>query len=222
MTDLVLLVDVDNTLLDNDQVRVKLEAAVSGAVGPARAARFWELYEKVRGELEFVNFPETLERFSRECDDLACLGAVSEVLYAFPFAGCLYPGALNALAYLKSLGRAVVVSDGDQLFQRHKIRVAGIEAAVDQQVLVYAHKELEHDDIRRRFPAGHYVMFDDKPRIHAGMKRAFGDGITTVLVNQGKYARARPPDGAPPDLVIDAIADVTGLEATRLVGAAHR
>ena len=105
MTNPVFLVDVDNTLLDNDQVRVELEVAIIGAVGPARASRFWELYEQVRAELDLVNFPETLERFSRECDDLACLAQVSEVLYPFPFADCLYPGALDAIAHPKSLGQ---------------------------------------------------------------------------------------------------------------------
>ena len=221
MTNPVFLVDVDNTLLDNDQVRVELEVAIIGAVGPARASRFWELYEQVRAELDLVNFPETLERFSRECDDLACLAQVSEVLYPFPFADCLYPGALDAIAHLKSLGTAVILSDGDQLFQRHKIRVAGIEAAVDQQVLVYVHKEQEREDIRRRFPANHYVILDDKPRIHAGMKRAFGAEITTVLVNQGSYARAGQGDGDRADLVIESIGDVPMLQLADLIDAAR-
>ena len=142
MTDLVFLLDVDNTLLDNDRVRIELEAAVADAVGPARAVRFWETYEAVREELDIVSsFPETMERFGLECDETECLGRLSSVLYSFPFAESLYPGALEAIDHVKSLGVPVILSDGDQLFQRYKIRVAGIEAAVDGRVLVYVHKE---------------------------------------------------------------------------------
>lgn len=221
MSALVFLIDVDNTLLDNDQVRLQLEAAVTGAVGAALAARFWEIYEEVREALDVVSFPETLERFSRACDDLGCLGDVTDVLYRFPFADCLYPGALGAIEHLRAIGRPVVLSDGDQLFQRHKIKVAGIEAAVDRHVLVYVHKEQERDDIRRRFPAEHYVIFDDKPRIHAAIKSAFGDEITTVLVKQGKYAQAVDRNGPPPDLVIDSIREVSTLHAEELASAAR-
>ena len=69
MPEIVFLVDVDNTLLDNDAVLGKLQASVESAIGPERMAQFFELYEEVREEMDFVNFPETLERFSRRCDD---------------------------------------------------------------------------------------------------------------------------------------------------------
>ena len=131
MTDLVLLVDVDNTLLDNDKVRAALEAPIAAAVGGVRTTRFWEIYEEVRAELDVVNFPETLERFGRECDDAGCLRSASAVLNGFSFSECLYPGALRAIEHLKTMGRPVILSDGDQLFQRHKIRAAGVEAAVE-------------------------------------------------------------------------------------------
>ncbi len=135
MTDLVFLVDVDNTLLDNDGVRVELEAAITSAVGQKRAARFWEIYEEVRADLDFVSFPETLERFGRGCDDVGCLGSASALLYGFSFADCLYAGASRAIDHLKTIGQPVILSDGDQLFQRYKIRSAGLEAAFDGQVL---------------------------------------------------------------------------------------
>lgn len=219
--DVVLLVDVDNTLLNNDDVRIQLEAAVTAALGPERGRHFWGIYEAVRAELDFVSFPDTLNRFGPECDDLGCLAELSEILYHFPFHECLYPTALDALAHLKTMGRTVILSDGDQLFQRYKIRRAGIEAAVDRNVLVYVHKEHERDDIRRRFPASHYVIFDDKPRIHAGMKRVFGSEITTVLVRQGSYAAAASTEDPPPDLSIDSITDVLSLDGETLVHAAR-
>ena len=216
MTDLVFLVDVDNTLLDNDGERVELEAAIASAVGQKRAARFWEIYEAVRTELDFVSFPETLERFGRECDDIGCLGSASAVLYGFSFAACLYHAALGAIDHLKTIGQPVILSDGDQLFQRHKIRSAGLEAAFDGRVLVYVHKELETADIMRRYPAERYVLIDDKPRIHAAMKGILGDQLTTVQVRQGKYARAPRADLFEPDITVDSIGDIRYLTGDTL------
>ena len=217
MRDLVFLLDVDNTLLDNDQVRARLEAAVAEAVGRERAGRFWEIYEAVREELDFVNFPETVERFSAECDEIACLGRLSSILYGFPFAECLYPGALPAIEHVKSLGLPVILSDGDQLFQRYKIRTAGLEAAVEGRVLVYVHKEQRSDEIRRRYPASHYVLVDDKARILEAMKSVLGEVLTTVMVCQGKYA-ADPASRQYPaaDLTLDSIGDLAALTAGQL------
>ena len=219
--ELVILLDVDNTLLDNDGVRSRLDAEIQEAVGPDRAERFWQLYEQVREELDFVNFPETMERFGRECDDSGCLGPLADALYGFPFAECLYPGAEAAIAHARRLGVPVILTDGDQLFQRHKIRDAGLGAAVEGRVLVYVHKEQETADIRARYPADHYVMVDDKPRIHAAMKEVLGPSVTTVFVRQGKYAVAPTAhEHRPPDLELASIGDFTTLTAERIRAAA--
>jgi hypothetical protein len=188
MTDLIVLLDVDNTLLDNDLVRTRLERDLVGALGDEHADRFWDIYEQVRAETELVNFPETMERFARECRDNHCLSKVSAALYNFPFGEYLYRDSLKTVQHLSSLATPVILSDGDQLFQRYKIRAAGLEEAVAGNVLVYVHKEQSTQDIQSRFPADHYVIVDDKARIHGAMKAAMGERITTVMVCQGKYA----------------------------------
>lgn len=222
MDDIVFLVDVDNTLLNNDDVRVRLEDAISGIIGPERTALFWDIYEQVRSDFDHVDFPEALQRFGRKCDDAVCLGGLSNLLYNFPFSECVYPAALSAVEHLKSIGRPVILSDGDQLFQRYKIRVAGLEAAVNGHVLVYVHKELETEDIRTRYPAAHYVMLDDKPRIHAALKTRLGDLITTVMVSQGQYAHDTSSHYTPePDIVLDSIGDVASLTPEQLRAAAQ-
>lgn len=219
MRDLVFLVDVDNTLLDNDEVRVHLEAMVADLIGGSRMKQFFEIYESVREEFDFVNFPVAIERFSQVCGDTDCMAYVSQALYGFPFSKCVYSGAIDAVDYMKSLGLPVILSDGDQLFQRYKIRSAGLEEAVDGNVLVYVHKEQETLDIRERFPAEHYVMIDDKPRIHAALKSVLGDLITTVQVRQGKYALDTTTEHKPaPDIVIDSIEDVRGLTVAQFKG----
>ena len=221
MTNIVFLVDVDNTLLDNDSVIGLLEKNVASAIGPVRMRQFFDLYEEVRAEMDFVNFPEPLERFSRRCDDAGCVGALSHALYTFPFSELVYPGSFDALEHINKLGTSVVLTDGDQLFQRYKVRSTGIEATVDGRVLIYVHKENETDDIQKKFPADHYVIIDDKPRIHAAVKSKLGSRITTIMVRQGKYALEPDREYLPsPDIVLESIADLVSLSKQRILAAA--
>ena len=220
---LVVLLDVDNTLLDNGLVRERLEGRIAEALGKQQAARFWELYEVVREELDFVSFPETMERFGRECTDARCVNRLSTLLYDFPFAQLVYPESLSSIAHVSSFALPVILSDGDQLFQRYKIRSAGLEDAVAGNVLVYVHKEQEIADITVRFPADHYIMVDDKPRIHAAMKAAFGERLTAVMVCQGKYAHdPRHRDFPEADLIIEGIGGLAALTAEDLIGASKQ
>ena len=41
---------------------------------------------------------------------------------------------------------------------------------------IYVHKERELDDVEQRYPADHYVLVDDKLRVLAGVKGAWGPG----------------------------------------------
>lgn len=220
-TDLVVLLDVDNTLLDNDLVRERLDAQLAGVLGPDDATRFWRIYEQVREETEFVNFPETIQRFGRECDDTNSVNDVSAILYEFPFRDFVYAESFDAIRHVSSFATPVILSDGDQLFQRHKIRSAGIEEAVDGKVLVFVHKEHEIANIRRLFPAEHYAIVDDKPRIHAAMKPQMGDQLTTVMVCQGQYAHdPSHHELSEPDMTVDGIGDLLRFGAEELVAAA--
>ncbi|MCH7835579.1 MAG: HAD family hydrolase [Chloroflexi bacterium] len=212
MTDLVVLLDVDNTLLDNDLVRTGLEQELSGVLGRGQASRFWEIYEQVRAETDLVNFPETMERFGQECPDTGCLSRVSATLYAFPFDRYVFPESLSAIRHVASFATPVILSDGDQLFQRYKIRAAGLEEAVGGNVLVYVHKEQSTGDICKRFPATHYAIVDDKTWIHAAMKAAMGEQITTVMVCQGQYAHDPAHHSFPEaDLTIEGIGGLLAL-----------
>jgi hypothetical protein len=217
VTDLVVLLDVDNTLLDNDLLRARLEGDLEGALGPEDSARFWEVYEQVRADTDVVDLPKTIERFARECPDAASIGKVSAVVYDFPFTDHLYREGSEVIRHISSFATPVILSDGDQLFQRHKIRVSGLEEAVGGNVLVYVHKEEEVEDIRRRFPAEHYAIVDDKPRIHAAMKAAMGEELTTVMVCQGRYANDPSHNDFPEaDITIEGIGGLLELTAEQL------
>jgi hypothetical protein len=208
--DLVFVLDVDNTLLNNDEAKAGISARVEQLEGPRRAHRFWELYELVRDEKGYVDFPTTVVRLAEEEGDPALRETLSRMLDNFPFRDYLYPHALDTIAYLNSIGEATVVSDGDPAFQPHKIKESGIAEAVNGRVLVVVHKEEELDKVFGAFPARHYVAIDDKPRIISALERYCPTTFTTILVEQGKYAaesRYQPI----PDITVASIADVRAI-----------
>ena len=217
---LVVLFDVDNTLLDNDLVLARLKREMAGVLPRKLEDTFWEIYEQVRHDTDLVDFPMTLERFGELCPDAACIGAVHAVLYGFPFQDCLYPGALAAIRHVESFATPVILSDGDQFFQRYKIRASGLEEAVAGKVLVYIHKERNTGNVQRRFPAAHYAVIDDKPRVQVAMKRAMGANLTTVMVQQGKYARRLTQRSRRAiDIILPGIGDMLALSAGDLTAA---
>lgn len=210
--DIAFCLDVDNTLIDNDGVKSDLDASIKAVVGPDGDAEFWRIYEDVRSERDVVDYPETLSRFHRVCQDATLYSRIASLVITYPFEQRLFPGALETVRYLRALGRAIILSDGDQLYQRLKIARSGLAAAVDHHVLVTVHKERSLDLLYAAFPAQRYVMIEDKPGILSNLKRAMPDRFTTVHVLQGKYAHDGAHAYAPePDFTVPAIEDVQGI-----------
>jgi hypothetical protein len=208
----VFLLDVDNTLIDNDQVRERLDAAIEKIVGPDGARAYWDIYEQVRDELGFVDSLETLSRFHQRADDSSA-GALDRAVLDFPYDEVRYPETLRVLEALWRVGRPVVLSDGDPVFQPLKIARAGVDQAVRGNVLVFRHKEQHLDDVARLFPADAYIAVDDKAAILGRIKLHWGERVRTVHVLQGKYADDEY-EGPRPDAVIQRIGDLVPLVGT--------
>lgn len=204
---LVFLLDVDNTLLNNDRAKEGIDACVRSLLGAEEAQRFWVIYEQVRAEKGYVDFPTTAARLAAENGRHGPATRLLPMLLSFPFRDYLYPHALETIAYLNRLGEAVVLSDGDPTFQRHKINASGIAHAVDGRVIVVVHKEKELGKVFQRYPAGHYVAVDDKRRIVSALESQCPRTFTTVLVEQGKYSE-EPVSGPVPDITVPSVGDL--------------
>ncbi len=184
----VFLFDVDNTLLDNDRVQADLSDHLQRTYGQATRDRYWKIFEDLRSELGYADYLGALERYRLENLHRPELLQMSNWLVDYPFADRLYPRALDAVRHVQPWGRAVILSDGDAVFQPRKVEQSGLWRAFDGHVLIYVHKEEELDDVRRLYPADHYVLIDDKLRILSAVKTAWGDTVTTVFPRQGHYA----------------------------------
>src|SRR5437763_8791181 len=173
-SNVVFLFDVDNTLLDNDRITSDLKRHLEREVGHERQQRYWEFYEQMRAELGYADYLGALQRYRIEYPRDPSLLTVSHFVVNYPFATRLFPDSLDSVEHVKQWGKAVILSDGDVVFQPRKIERSGLFEAVEGQVLIYIHKEQELDDVERRYPGDHYVLIDDKLKILTAVKKVWG------------------------------------------------
>jgi FMN phosphatase YigB (HAD superfamily) len=221
----VFLLDVDNTLLDNDRIIADLRQHLQREFGAASAERYWTIFEQLRAELGYVDYLGALQRYrdaiDHDGDRDHRLLEMSNFLLDYPFAERLYPRALAVVAHLATLGATVILSDGDVVFQPRKVWRSGLWDAVQGRVLIYVHKEEQLDQVQRLYPARCYVLVDDKLRLLTAAKQVMRDRLVTVFPRQGHYAldavdNARYPAA---DCAVDAIADLLALDLRALVRA---
>ena len=220
MPKLVFWLDVDNTLIANDDVKNDLDQHLRAEVGAQLAERFWDLYEEVREEESLVDIPLALERFREqtspaEMDDLT-YQHVRSIFNNYPFSKALYPYALETVQHLNTLGTAVIVSDGDPIFQSEKILSSNLAEAVEGRVLLYVHQQEHLQDTMKAYPGDHYVAVDDKPDILLDTKKLLGDRGTIALVRQGKYAK-QLPEHFSADITVDHIGNLRTYSAEQFL-----
>jgi FMN phosphatase YigB (HAD superfamily) len=217
---IVALFDVDNTLLDNDRVTADLKDYLTREVGEERQRRYWAVFEQLRSELGYADYLGALQRYRQEYPRDPHLLAVAEFLVEYPFANRLFPNSLDAVEHVRQWGKPAILSDGDVVFQPHKIRRSGLFDAMNGRVLIYVHKEKELDDVEQRYPADHYVMVDDKVRILTAIKKYWGSRVTTIFARQGHYAldKAGVASYPAPDLTIERIGDLVNHDLGALAG----
>jgi FMN phosphatase YigB (HAD superfamily) len=218
----VFFFDVDNTLVDNDRVAADLQRHLQDKVGDASAKRYWQIFEQLRTELGYADYLGTLQRYRFELPHDPKLFEVSYFMINYPFANRLFPESLDAVDHARRLGQAVILSDGDVVFQPRKIDRSGLYDAFEGHILIYVHKELELDDVEAKYPAEHYVMIDDKVRLLAAIKQRWGGSVTTIFPRQGHYAHdaalvAKYPT---PDITIERIGELQNYSLEQILAAA--
>src|SRR5262245_24154868 len=206
----VFLLDVDNTLLDNDRIEQDLKDHLERFFSLNACERYWSIFEELRSELGYADFLGALQRYRLEQQHDPRLLRMSSFLIDYPFADRLYPRAFEVIKHLESMGAGVILSDGDAVFQPRKVERSGLWAAVKGRVLIYIHKEQMLDDVEDHYPAEHYVFVDDKIRLLTAVKQIWGSRVTTIFPQQGHYANGPVVVNAypPADETVARIADL--------------
>lgn len=221
--DVLFLLDVDNTLLDNDRIVADLNDHLLREFGGESSDRYWKIFEALRVELGYADYLGALQRYRLGDLNDPRLLLMSSFLVDYPFADRLYARALDVIAHLRVWGPTVILSDGDVVFQPRKVQRSGLWDAVEGRVLIYLHKEQMLEEIECRYPARHYVMVDDKLRILAAMKRIWGERLTTVFPRQGHYAFDSENMVAypPADITVERIGELVNYDLSVLPGAVN-
>jgi FMN phosphatase YigB (HAD superfamily) len=220
----VFLLDVDNTLLDNDKAQEDYVAEIRREVNRAASQRYWEIFQDLSRKLGYADYLGALQQYRLEDRYDPKLLHISSFFLDYEFARLLYPRALEVVQYLRARGTVVILTDGDVVFQPRKVVSAGLWDAVEGKVWISVHKEEELGQLERRFPARHYVMVDDKLRILTAVKKKWRSRVTTVFVKQGHYANDPSILAAypPADLALERISELLKCEVDALVQAAGR
>lgn len=224
------LVDVDNTLLDNDAAKAAMERQMRALIGESEAERFWRVYEQVRQEHGYVGVPLALAEYlrTRPADLDPALAreqhfALADILFSQPYADFVYPGALDALTHLAAMGRVAILSEGDPAYQATKVARAGLAEPVGGYVIVCPNKTTYMTQAAAIFPGDLMVLIEDKPTNITKARPIFeriGVRFCGIFVRQGKYAQAVPPgpwDGA--EVTVESIADLVNLTRDDLASA---
>jgi FMN phosphatase YigB (HAD superfamily) len=219
----VTLFDVDNTLLDSDRVVADLMRFMDRELGRGRRDDYWQIFETLRAELGYADYLGALQRYRALHPRDSHVLAVSQFLVNYPFANRLFPESLDVVDHARAWGPAVILSDGDVVFQPRKIERSGLFDVVEHNILIYVHKELELDDVEGRYPAEHYVVVDDKLWLLDAIKRHWRGRVTTVWPRQGHYVTdARVQTLPPPDVTLSRIGEFLAWDLPRLRQAAGR
>jgi hypothetical protein len=214
----VILFDVDNTLIDNDHIVADMKRNLALDIGDDQQQLYWEYFEQLRTEVGYADYLGALQRYRVNHPRDFGITAVSYFLLSYHFANRLYPCALDVIEQYKQYGETVILSDGDMVFQPLKVERSGLREAVDEKVMIYIHKEQELDDVEKRYPADHYVLIDDKVRILDAVKKSWGAKVTTVFPRQGHYAADIKENAKymTPDVTMDRIDQLRNYDVAKL------
>ena len=217
--EVVFLVDVDDTLIENDRIQDDIQQHLEREYGAAARERYWAIQEELMTELGYRDYLGAMQRYRVEHPYQPHLNLMASYLVDYPFANRLYPGSLDVLERFRGQGRTVILTDGDVVFQPRKLERSGIYETVEGHVLIYIHKEEALADVERRYPAEHYVLVDDKLRILTAVKNAWTDRVTTVFVRQGQFAHDPKVVASypPADVTIERISDLLDHDLRALV-----
>ena len=91
------------------------------------AGNYWKIFEKLGLELGYTDYLGALQRYRSGTEfRLSCdprLLQISSFLVDYPFAGCLYPVAVDVIGRLIAFGPTVILSHGNVVCQPRKFKV---------------------------------------------------------------------------------------------------
>lgn len=211
---IVFFIDVDNTLLDNDHIKEEVKKSLITVLGKNEADHFWRHHNEFRERKKLVDFPNIIRGYCVEKHKDTCEITLGKIFNNIEFRHALYPKAFEALQHLKTLGKVVLFTEGDSVYQKRKIEQSGLGAMVDD-VQLYEHK-LEHlAKLLKKYSNYRVVFIDDRAESLKNIKDQFPN-VFAIEACQGHYATTDHEEHEKLDMVVDSIAGLLSLTQNSL------
>lgn len=202
----VFLIDVDNTLINNDQVKKEIKSALVDVLGKNEAEHFWQHHDSFRQYQKYVDFPKIIRYYCAEKHKDTCELTFTKIFKNIEFQRTLYPDALKVLENLRKLGKVYLFTEGDSTYQKEKIIKSGLSSIVDG-VFLFEQKIRHLPEIMKQFKDYTVVFIDDRAKYLSIEKSKFPK-VITLNVKQGHYAKEDQNNYSGVDFTVDSLADL--------------
>ena len=183
---ILFLIDLDNTLLNNDLIKNEIKRSLTQVLGSAEAEHFWKHHDDFRNKHNLVNFPYIIRKYCSEKHKDTCDFTLESIFKKIDFQKALYPKAKEVIVYLKKFGKVILFTEGDPVYQKMKIEKSTIGSMVDV-ILLFPHK-LEHlDQIVKKYKDYDIEVIDDRSTTLMTIKNKYPQ-IHIIEVCQGHYS----------------------------------
>ncbi|GEM_PF-6615410 len=177
------LLDVDNVIYDNEASDRYVRELLDTNYGPGANKDFDSVYQEVKKELGLVDWKEIAIRFAakRSSDDYA---SVLAIFLEIPFKDYFRPNAIDLLDFLKVNSKLIILSDGDNLYQKTKIEKLELHNW-SEEIIITKSKIGLFGQLDEKY-GSELILIDDKPEVIAEAKRVLKGKI--IWVKYGHHA----------------------------------
>ena len=184
------LLDVDNTLLNNDAIKMQIKKSLIDTFGEEEAITFWQEHDSFRDEHNLVDFPTIIKNYCKTNHADSCDTRLSQIFFGIDFVPAMFHKAFETIEHLKTLGTVCIFTEGDAVYQKRKVEQSGL-AEVVNQVYLFDHK-LDHiEEVTNGYPDHDIIFVDDKVENLKKFKSLLPESkaVSVVEVCQGHYAK---------------------------------
>lgn len=207
---LVFFVDIDNILLDNERVVREIKHSLIKVLGHGEANYFWKENEELRSKAHLVNFPKVIKKYCTEKHEEACELKLKNIFYIIDFKMAMFPTSYDVLKHLKTMGRVVIFTEGDRLYQKQKIERLELGKLVDK-IYLYRNKSEHIDAVLLAWKNFHPVFIDDRSEKLSAIKKQHPK-TKIVEVCQGHYSNTDHVTHKKLDKTIESIEEILKLQ----------
>lgn len=203
---IVFFIDVDNTLLNNDHIKEEIKNSLIKVLGEEEANHFWQHHDSFRQEKKLIDFPNIIREYCQEKHKNTCELTLGRIFQNIEFKHALYPQASDVIKHLKTIGKVVLFTEGDDVYQKMKLEKSGLSELSDG-VELYKHK-LDHlKEIVGKYKNHKAIFIEDRSDILQKIKKLLPE-VFTIEVCQGHYATSDHREHEKLDKTIGSISEL--------------